>query len=126
MPLAPLTVLATVVLAACTGGAPASNAPGASSAAAGDTRVPVTVTEAGCAPAALQATAGRPCPAPPSFAALQKLFVTSPWQRQYAFTTRNSPRPGAIFSHISGHLLIFCAAFTAPRNSVCRGVGPPL
>jgi iron uptake system component EfeO len=59
MPLAPLTILATVVLAACSGGAPASNAPGASSAAGGDTRVAVTVTEAGCAPAALQAPAGR-------------------------------------------------------------------
>jgi iron uptake system component EfeO len=59
MPLAPLTVLTTVVIVACSGGAPASSAPGASSAAGGDTRVPVTVTEAGCAPAALQATAGR-------------------------------------------------------------------
>ena len=59
MPLAPLTFLATVVLAACGGGAPASDTPGASEAGAGDTRVPVTVTEAGCAPAALQTTAGR-------------------------------------------------------------------
>src|SRR5690349_6374978 len=59
MPLAPLTVLTTVVIVACSGGAPASSAPGASSAAGGDARVPVTVTEAGCAPAALQATAGR-------------------------------------------------------------------
>src|SRR4029078_13024251 len=57
-PVMPLPILAIVVLAACGSGAPASGAPG-SPGAAGDARVPVTVTEAGVAPATLQATAGR-------------------------------------------------------------------